>query len=102
MKTPEKIIRFYNSSRWRKVQKYIKAKYRGLCQECGRAGWEVHHIIPLTLENVDDPFISLGEDNLVLLCTKCHNAKRSDERQVRRDVEFDEDGNVIILDTPPS
>lgn len=100
MKTPAKIIKFYNSTRWRRFQKYIRSKYHGLCQECGKAGWEVHHIIPLTYTNVDDDQIALGEDNVTLLCTSCHNAQRQEESYVRRDVTFDADGNLIKKGTP--
>ena len=95
MKTPKKIIKFYNSSKWRRVQKYIRAKKRGLCEECGKAGWEVHHIIPLTLENVNNDEVAIGEDNLQLLCTSCHNSKRSVENQIRNDVTFNEYGDLI-------
>lgn len=102
MKTPKKIIKFYNSIKWRRVQKYIRAKYRGLCQECGKAGWEVHHKEPLTIDNVDIDEVAIGEDNLQLLCTSCHNSKRSIDSQIRSDVTFDENGDLIRKHTPPT
>lgn len=95
MKTPNKIIKFYQSPTWKRVRKLKQQVSRGICEECGDAGWEVHHKIPLTLANIDDPNISIGLNNLELLCTSCHNAKRSDESQVRSDITFDEEGNVI-------
>jgi 5-methylcytosine-specific restriction endonuclease McrA len=102
MKTPLKILRFYNSSKWRRFQKYIRTKRYGICETCGNAGWEVHHIVPLTLNNVDDDEIAIGEDNVQLLCTSCHNAKREEESHVRQDVTFDANGNLVKKDTPRS
>lgn len=93
--------KFYKSKAWKRARDYKRKLEHGICEECGKAGWEVHHIIPLTDENVDDPEISLGLDNLMLLCTSCHNKKREGEGennfyQVRGDVSFDEHGNTII------
>lgn len=44
-----------------------------LCEKCDAIGTEVHHKIRLTPENVNDPEISLNQDNLMLLCNECHN-----------------------------
>ena len=70
---------------------------RGICQVCGKRGTEVHHIIELNDENVDDPNIALNPDNLQLLCTACHNQMRAEKegRNPNR-VEFTADGDVII------
>lgn len=95
MPTPEKIKKFYQSTKWKKARATKVALARGVCEECGNAGWEVHHITPLTLENIDNPEIAIGLDNLQLLCTACHNAKRSDDKEIRDDVTFDEDGNLV-------
>ena len=63
----------------------------------------VHHKIPLTPENVDDPDISLNPDRLIALCDDCHtevhrmlgvgamNGRKEDEPRVG----FDADGNVV-------
>lgn len=96
MRTPENVRQFYKSTAWRKCSKLKRLMAHGICEECGRAGWEVHHIIPLTAENVNDPNISINLDNLQLLCTSCHDAKRgNEEKEIRRDLQFDEDGNLI-------
>lgn len=95
MRTPEKILKFYQSIPWKRVRRLKRQLARGVCEECGNAGWEVHHKIPLTLANIDNHNISMGLDNLELLCTSCHNAKRSEETQVRSDITFDDEGNVI-------
>lgn len=75
--------KFYHSGPWRKVRKIIVKHYLGLCQECGATGSEVHHKIPLTVDNVNDPMISLNPDNLTLLCKSCHDAIRSEGIVVR-------------------
>jgi len=92
--TPQKIKDFYRSKAWKKVRAYKRAKQYGVCERCGKAGREVHHKIPLTLRNIDDPEIALGLNNLELLCTSCHNAERSIEAEKRGDIYFDDEGNV--------
>ena len=99
--TNPQIIKFYQSAAWKRCQRHIKSKYRGLCQNCGCAGWEVHHKIPLTIYNLNDPEITMGEDNLTLLCTACHNAERNKNYYVRAGLEFDEEGN-LRQSCPPS
>ena len=95
MPTPDKILKFYHSAAWKRVRNLKKQLARGVCEHCGEAGYEVHHKIPLTLSNVDNPKISLSLDNLELLCTSCHDAVRANEKEVRNDVTFDENGNLI-------
>ena len=93
---------FYHSTAWKKCRAIKRQQAKGICEKCGKAGWEVHHIIALTDDNIDNPAISLGMDNLMLLCTGCHNQIREEEtkargyHQVREDVRFDEQGNIII------
>lgn len=88
------IRKFYKSDRW-KVARAIKiASVNGLCEECGRVGNEVHHIIHLTPDNVSDPTISVNQDNLKLLCNECHN-KVHGRFQGRAKYFFDEEGNIF-------
>lgn len=101
MKTPEKIKKWYKRAEWIKVRNYIRVQRRGLCEDCGKRGEEVHHIIPLTLANFDDPMIRIHESNLQLVCRSCHMSKRSDNDFVRNDLEFDKDGNLIKKSNPP-
>ena len=70
-----------------------------LCQDCLAEGRytpaeEVHHIEPLTPDNISDQSIALNPDNLVSLCRECHKARHS-TRQSRYEV--DELGRVKIL-----
>lgn len=83
---------FYNSSRWRKLQKIIKSRAYGLCEICGKPGHIVHHMIPLTADNIDNPNITLNSDLLIYVCLDCHNKIHGDKEE--REIEFDVDGNV--------
>lgn len=94
--------KFYHSAAWARAKEAKRMQARGICERCGKAGYEVHHVIPLTDENVDDPNISLNLDNLQLLCTACHNAVRDEEERakgIRRDYYFDEKGDMVF--NPP-
>ncbi len=64
----------------------------GLCEVCGGVGEIVHHIRPLTPENIDDPEITLGLGNLQLLCRSCH--KKNHDAQDGREYFFDGFGEV--------
>lgn len=98
----DKVDRFYHSTRWRKARLATIAEHRGICQMCRkRRGTEVHHIIPLTAENVDDPEIALGRENLMLLCKECHDAIRhAEENKGGVAIEFDSNGEAVVMKNP--
>ena len=55
----------------------------GLCVDCRKRGIitpaeEVHHIIEITPDNINNPEITLNPDNLVSLCRECHKARHGD------------------------
>ncbi len=90
---------FYSSKAWKTIRENVKKRDRYLCVDCFKAGRyvpaeEVHHIVEITPENINDPSITLNEKNLVSLCKECHK-KRHGSRQ-RRYI-TDEYGRVIIL-----
>ena len=64
----------HKSKRWREKRKQILKRDNYLCQECKKYGRRVdgevvHHII-----HVDEaPELAFVDDNLVTLCSKCHN-----------------------------
>ena len=94
---------FYVSWKWRKRRKQFAESRHHLCERCLKRGiiepgskeqpLEVHHKIPLTEENINDPYITMGEDNLELLCKKCH-----DEEKTKREKRWriGPDGKVTI------
>ena len=45
-----------------------------MCRKKGliKAAAVVHHIKPITPQNINDPRITLNTDNLMALCTDCH------------------------------
>ncbi|MDE3838650.1 HNH endonuclease [Bacillus methanolicus] len=65
---------FYKSKAWKELREYVYRKQYGLCQRCLKRnefvrGDIVHHIIEIK----DDWDKRLDEDNLEVLCHKCHN-----------------------------
>ena len=100
--------KFYHAKAWQNARGVVIDRSHGLCERCMERGElkpadVVHHKIPLTPENVDDPDISLNPDRLIALCDDCHtevhrmlgvgamNGRKEDEPRVG----FDADGNVV-------
>ena len=86
---------FYLSKEWRKARAYIFSRDGGLCVKCGALGEIVHHREHLTPENISNPVIALGEDNLELLCRNCHTLAHAGELPVDSRLMFDEEGNIV-------
>jgi 5-methylcytosine-specific restriction endonuclease McrA len=56
-----------------------------LCQLCFTKGLiepatQVHHKIPLTADNINNPAITLNHDNLMSLCENCHAEQHRTKR----------------------
>ena len=95
----------YHSRRWRDhVRPDVVARDHGLCQVCLRHGVVtpgeiVHHIIELTPENVGDPAIAYGLDNLELVCRDCHSKLHPETNPrkpcTREGFAFDPYGNLV-------
>lgn len=92
---------FYNSTKWRKLREYICVSRNHTCEECGEYGDQVHHIIEITPDNINDTSITLNEKNLQLLCKECHDKKRKTENEVNDGLEFDINGDLIPSHSPP-
>lgn len=86
---------FYQSKAWKAVRRYIYIRDCGLCVRCGDPGEIAHHKEHLTQENITDPYIALGEDNLELVCRKCHAIEHEGEQPTDSDLMFDSEGNLI-------
>lgn len=89
---------FYSSGAWKQCREAVKKRDARLCVDCLKAGRytpadEVHHIIELTPENINNPAISLNMDNLVSLCKECHARRHGGA--VKR-YEVDEFGRVTF------
>lgn len=101
---------FYNSTAWQNTRQWVLHRDGMICRECAKRGLvvpaaEVHHIIHLTAENINDKRITLNPDNLVSLCYECHKKEHEQDRakgmlQNQRatfevDYTFDDKGNII-------
>ena len=94
---------FYTSHVWRRCRKAFAESKGNLCERCLKRGiinpgekdrpLEVHHKVPLTADNVQDPKVALAWNNLELLCKDCHDAERA-RREKRWAI--GPDGRVIL------
>ena len=93
--------KFYHSSAWIGTSKAYAASRFYICEICGRPAkqYVVHHKKHLTPENINNPFVALNWDNLQLLCLECHNVEHGHKNG--RKVLFDEQGQVVGIDSPP-
>ena len=87
---------FYKSKQWQNTRNTYVKMVGGLCEQCLSQGKyvpieEVHHKIPITVQNINDPDITLSFDNLIGLCRECHRQMHT-EKQTRYTV--DELGRV--------
>ena len=75
--------KFYKSKRWQIARDYALRRDNFMCQSpgCYKPAEEVHHIIHLTQQNIDDPEIATNPDNLVSLCRDCHFKEHKKERK---------------------
>lgn len=86
---------FYLSKEWRRARAYVFNRDAGLCVRCGALGEIVHHKEHLTPQNISNPEIALGEDNLELLCRNCHALAHAGELATDSGLTFDDEGNVV-------
>lgn len=68
---------FYNSTAWKRCRETYRERVGNLCEDCLREGRLtpaeiVHHVVPVTEDNVDDPSITLNFANLRCVCRECH------------------------------
>ena len=89
--------KFYDSKEWKACREAFRALKLGICERCGSAeGTEVHHKRELNEININDVNVTMGFDNLELLCRRCHALHHNRGREAtREDVCFDENGNVV-------
>ena len=74
---------FYRCQEWLDFRKIVIAERldedsQTICEYCGKPilrNYDIilHHVIPLTPENVDDARISLNPENIQIVHLKCHN-----------------------------
>jgi 5-methylcytosine-specific restriction protein A len=68
--------KFYNTPKWKNLRLY-KFSQNPVCELCEEKGLtrqteEIHHVIPIDLQN-PDPSLIFDYDNLLSLCNECHS-----------------------------
>lgn len=91
--------KFYQSTQWINTRDYILSKYHYICQKCREHPAEiVHHIIWLTPKNINDPDITLGENNLTPVCRECHAKIHEGVQPTIDGLKFDSNGELVRSD----
>lgn len=86
------IARFYQSSAWKRCKKAYMSSKMYICERCKNSAEICHHKKYISLDNIDDPDITLSWGNLEALCMNCHNKEHFGEV---KEYYFDADGNVM-------
>jgi len=91
--------KFYKSPQWKHTRELYANSVGNLCENCWAKGLVVpgeivHHKIPLTPFNINDPAISLSFSNLKLVCRACHAEEHEQGHQKRYWI--NPDGSVDI------
>ena len=86
--------KFYNSKAWKDMRAYVLHRDLYTCP-CGARATEVHHIIELTPENINDPNIALNPENLQSLCHECHDKETKGQSDIVMGYAFDENGMPV-------
>ena len=81
---------FYKSKAWQRCRAGYIASVGGLCEDCLDKGLYtpgeiVHHMVELSPENISNPAITMGWDNLRLLCRDCHGKRHGNQRRYKVD-----------------
>lgn len=69
---------FYTGKQWEKFRENYLLQSDMICEHCGKPIVKkydaiLHHIIPLTEENIHDVNIAYNPDNIMLVHHRCHN-----------------------------
>ena len=89
-------VAFYHSKAWKSARAQALRRDAYTCQSCGGHATEVHHVIELTAENIGNPRIALGIDNLQSLCWSCHNKETIGVSDLPKGYVFNENGEVVV------
>ena len=76
--------KFYSSQAWNNCRTSYMNSVNHLCERCLSNGLLkpaeiVHHKTELTPDNINNPNITLGFDNLEAVCRQCHNEYHDNE-----------------------
>jgi len=88
----------YNSARWQAARREALRRDQYTCQACGGRAEEVHHIIELTPDNINDDAVVYGLDNLQSLCFRCHQIETRGSTETVDGFVFDEHGQLVPVE----
>ena len=96
---------FYKSAQWKHCRDAYAQSVGYLCEDCLAKGIYtpgviVHHIEELTPINIENPEVTLGFNNLRLVCRECHAEEHMamyEARKKKRRYKIGADGNVEII-----
>lgn len=92
---------FYSSAAWRAFSSMIRISRFHVCELCGVPNAsEVHHLIHINKDNINDPAVTLNADNVMLLCRHCHYAIHERGKYRVRRSQFDALGNIVKVQEP--
>lgn len=100
----------YKTKTWKKTRVAFAIYKNCICEKCGKPIYMsgatpylpkdkrrtgiVHHKEYLTETNYNDDNIAYNWDNLELLCKDCHELTHHANISCRKDMMFDEEGNI--------
>lgn len=90
-------LAFYRSRAWRTTRQAALRRDGFTCCRCGGHATEVHHIVELTPNNINDPRVSLNLANLESLCHDCHTKETMGATDIAAGFCFDEHGMPVHL-----
>lgn len=78
MRILKSVKEFYATDEWRRLRLMLINDRGYRCERCGSLSKNVnelhgHHKEELNLENVNDVNVSLNPENVIVLCSQCHN-----------------------------
>lgn len=91
---------FYASGAWRVARKVALRRDGFTCCRCGGHATEVHHIIELTPQNINNPRIALAPSNLESLCHDCHTKETKGGTEIAAGYYFDASGQPVPIPPP--
>lgn len=85
---------FYHSKAWINCRNSFMDAVNYICNRCGSPAAICHHKEYITINNINNPDITLNWDNLEPLCLDCHNKEhfKQDDGYF-----FNEDGDIYFF-----
>ena len=95
MSRDKRYQRLFNSKRWKETKFIVKARAKGLCEDCRERGLlepgiDCHHVIPVesAANEAEMERLCFDVNNIRLLCVPCHirvhQAARSHTKQAHQ------------------